>query len=271
MASYPTIALLTDFGQHDWFVGVMHGVIRRIAPPVRVIDLCHNVPPQDVRTAAFVLDCSYQYFPDRTVFCCVVDPGVGTERAALCATDGRFCFVAPDNGLLTLVMQRAGAGWSAWKATNQRFFLPAVSATFQGRDVFSPLAAHLAMGTSLTDIGERVDSIATLSVSRPRLSEDRLAVEGEVAYVDQFGNLITTIQRQDAEGFPGNLRASHNWELLVNGRRLKGLARTFGELPAGEALFYWGSADYLEIGVNHGSAQQLFGAKPGTPVRLELG
>lgn len=271
MATHPTIALMTDFGKADWFVGTMHGVIRRTAPLSRVIDLCHNIAPHDISGAAFVLDCSYQFFPDRTVFCCVVDPGVGTERGVMCATDGRYCFVAPDNGILTHVAQRAGENWKMWRATNPRYFLPAVSATFQGRDVFAPLAAHLVMGVQLSEIGEPVDSMQKLELHIVRLSDDRLALEGEVCHVDQFGNLITNIHRQDAAEFKGNLKAQHNWILQVNGTELKGLARTFGECKPGDPLFYWGSAEYLEVAVNRGHANEVFNADIGSKVRLTLG
>jgi S-adenosylmethionine hydrolase len=268
MISPPTIALLTDFGLDDWYVGTMHGVIRRIAPQAAVINLCHNIPSQNVRSAAFALECSCRYFPDRTVFCCVVDPGVGTGRSVICATDGRYTYVAPDNGLLTLAAHRAGAEWFAWRATNARYFLPDVSATFQGRDIFAPLSAHLAKGVPIGSVGEAIDRIERFAISEVRISTDDRNLKGEVAHIDRFGNLITNIEEKHLE----SIDASPPVDLMldVKGRKITGLAKTFADRAVGEPLFYWGSSGYLEIAINQGCARDEFAAALQTPVLLYL-
>src|SRR5690606_27181413 len=152
------------------------------------------------------------------------------------------------------------ANWKAWKASNQRYFLPAVSATFQGRDVFAPLAAHLAMDVPVSEIGEPLEAVHRLDIHAAQLSEDKTSLVGEVRYVDQFGNLVTNIHQHDADGFKGNLKAAHNWTLRLNDLEIKGLARTFGACQPGDALFYWGSAEYLEVAVNCGRADERFKA-----------
>ena len=174
MTSIPTIALLTDFGQEDWFVGTMHGVIQRIAPKARVIDLCHNIPHQDVRAAAFVLDCSYRYFPDQTVFCCVVDPGVGTERDAVCATVGRYCYVAPDNGLLSRLAERTAPS-KIIHIKEPKYWLQPLSATFHGRDIMAPVAAHLSLGLDPGLLGPVADRLLELHWPEVRVSSSRLS------------------------------------------------------------------------------------------------
>jgi len=263
----PVIALLTDFGEEDWFVGTMKGVMKSIAPAASLIDITHGVPPFDVRGGALALRSSYRFFPENTVFCCVVDPGVGTERSALCATDGRQFFIAPDNGLLTLVVRDAGAGFRAYRAQNRRYFLKETSFTFQGRDVFAPLAAHIASGLLPERTGPPANDLVLLEAPAPK-GVSPTALRGEVFYVDRFGNLITNIERKHAAEFQDSSGAPENWKLKIQGVMVSGPSRTFANRERGELLFYWGSSDLLEIAVNQDSAAKILNASPGCEVAL---
>lgn len=266
----PLVALLTDFGEKDWYVGSMRGVIQTIAPGCHTADITHEVPAFDVRAGALMLEASYNYFPERTVFCCVVDPGVGSARNALVATDGYYFFVAPDNGLLTLVLKNREQSFMAWRAVNSSFMLPQVSQTFQGRDVFAPLAAHLARGVKPAEMGELLTSIEMFDYQEPRVLDGE-AVSGEVIYIDQFGNVITNIRRGNLIHLKKKQTDGADWLLQVGEQTVMGLAGSYHERPPGEAVFYWGSAGYLELAVNQSHAAEIFQCSPGTPVRLILG
>ncbi|MBM4367133.1 MAG: SAM-dependent chlorinase/fluorinase [Deltaproteobacteria bacterium] len=223
------IALLTDFGLADPWVGVMKGVIAGIAPGVPVVDLSHGVPAQDVRTAAIHLDAAWRYFPAGTVFLCVVDPGVGTARRPIVARcEGRL-FVAPDNGLLGLLpgpeVRLVTAPWG----------LPKPSRTFHGRDVFAPVAARLASGTAFEEAGPVVADHARLSLPEP--DGDR----GEVIHVDGFGNLLTNLPGRDA----GVVEVAGHDAPVVH---------TYGAVPTGALLAHTGSTGRLEVGLRDGSA-----------------
>lgn len=261
---FPLIALLTDFGEEDWYVASMKGVIGRLAPLASVIDITHQIPSYDVRAAAFALGACYQYFPEYTVFCAVVDPGVGSDRDVLCATDGRFLFVAPDNGILTLPALNAGERWRTYAVTDTDLFLPKVSSVFHGRDIFAPLAARLAGGASPANLGQPLAAPVLLPFPEPLLSAQG-TIGGEVLYVDRFGNLITNIK-------PGVTRAiqsdPQNWRLHIGSMEIVGLSATFASRKKGEFLFYWGSGEYLEIAVNQGNAAERLGV--GAGARLEI-
>ncbi len=264
------IALLTDFGEKDWYVGSMRGVIQTIAPGCHTADITHEVPAFDVRAGALILEASYHYFPEGTVFCCVVDPGVGSARNVLVATDGYYFFVAPDNGLLTLVFKNRVQSFMAWKATNKAFMLPQVSQTFQGRDVFAPLAAHLVRDVKPAAMGELLPTIEMFAYQEPRVLDGE-AVLGEVIYIDQFGNIFTNIRRSNLIHLKNKLTDGKDWLLQVGEQTVKGLAGSYHERAPGEAVFYWGSAGYLELAVNQSNAAEIFACLPGTPVRLILG
>ncbi len=261
----PIVALLTDFGENDWFVGTMKGVIKNISPQSDVIDITHQIPPQDIKSGAMALESAYSYFSAGTVFCCVIDPGVGTQRSAIAATDGTYFFVSPNNGLLTLVEANRPHSFSQVELTNRAYFLDEISSTFHGRDVFSPVAAHLAAGVPLSELGRPLENIVRLQFSLARvISENTIA--GNVNYVDHFGNLMTNIKRSHIESLqPG---PTQGWRLQINNKVLIGLTRTFADRQAGEPLFYFNSADYLEIAVNQGRAEQALAASIDMPVQL---
>jgi len=272
------LTLLTDFGTEDEYVGVMKGIILSIAPDVRLVDLSHQIPPQDIRRAAFLLMSAVPYFPPDTVHLAVVDPGVGTARRPLAIRTPAGTFVGPDNGLFSWVLERV-PGWTAVEIREPAYQLPLASSTFQGRDIFAPAAAHLAAGVPLEKLGPRVEDPVWLP--SPRLEISDFAAEGEVLYADRFGNLVTSIgylqREKDAMVLaPAFGPRQGDWRLfsaraagvVVGNVKLRGIRQTYGEAAVGELLALVGSSGFLEIAVRQGSAAAALGAVPGTPVTL---
>jgi S-adenosyl-L-methionine hydrolase (adenosine-forming) len=251
------ITLTTDFGEVDGYVGTMRGVILGICPRVTLTDLSHQVPPQDIRAGAFVLFQAVAYYPPGTIHCIVVDPGVGSQRRAVAVRTRQAIFVAPDNGVLSLVL----AGQPVLEAVslvNPAYQLPEVSATFHGRDIFSPAAAHLACGVPLAEFGPVVTNLVRFQVPRPR-RRDEGSLEAHVMHSDRFGNLILDLRAED-------LPAS-NPRFSLNGETIDTLSHTFADVAEGELLAYVGScADHLEIAIRNGNSAQRLGAKIGDPV-----
>jgi S-adenosylmethionine hydrolase len=261
---YPSIVLLTDFGFRDSYVGVMKGVIRRICHGADIIDLSHNVMPQDVAEAAFVLSASYRYFPDDTIFVCVVDPGVGTDRNVIYMRAGGQMFLAPDNGLLSVIAQERETE-DMRKVTAEEYFLKEESSTFHGRDIFAPVAAQLAEGLEPEKLGPVFRGIHSLQLPRPVRCADG-SLRGEIIYIDQFGNLITNIRR-------GTLERSFSTpaekvQVQVKRRTVPGIFKTYAEQEAGELLALVGSSGYLEVAVNRGSAALMLGCEKGDTVTV---
>jgi hypothetical protein len=256
------ITLTTDFGQEDPFVGVMKGVIAGINPSARVIDLTHSIPAFDVVQSAFRLRQAYPYFPKGTVHVIVVDPGVGGERRVVAMESGGHFFLAPDNGSLSLVDEESGRVELVC-VTAPRFFLPEISASFHGRDIFAPVAAHLAAGTALSELGPPAAALEPLAFPRPAFNADG-SLGGAVLWADHFGNLATNIS--------GRLLSEHFSDRAVRvevaGRRIERMRRTYSDAAAGELLAMIGSFGMLEIAVRHGDAARALGAGPGTPVRV---
>ena len=258
------IVLLTDFGFKDSYVGVMKGVIRGISRDADVIDLSHNIMPQDVAEAAFVLSASYRYFPEGSIFASVVDPGVGTDRAVLCMKADRRLFLAPDNGLLNVIAERV-EGAELRKVTADEYFLKDRSVTFHGRDIFAPVAAHLAEGLEPAKLGPVVTSFRKLRLPHPVRTADG-SLRGQIVYIDQFGNLITNIGEATlARSFsvPPEKVVVH-----AGGREIRGLATTYEDREEGELLALIGSSGYLEIAVSRGSAARLVECEKGESVVL---
>ncbi|HEX7049488.1 MAG TPA: SAM-dependent chlorinase/fluorinase [Longimicrobiales bacterium] len=249
------ITLLTDFGTADGYVAAMKGVIAAIAPDVAIDDAAHDVPPGDVAAAALALARYWRLYPPGTVHLVVVDPGVGTARRALAArADGRF-FVAPDNGVLTDVL--AAEGGVVVAIENPDLRRPTVSATFHGRDVFAPAAAHLARGVALDEFGPPVEDPVRLERTRPERTRE--GVRGAVIHVDRFGNLITDIPGEWVRGAAA---------VEVAGRSVGAPRRTYGDVAPGAALALVGSTGALEISVRDGSAAAAFGVGRGAEVRV---
>lgn len=254
------LTLMTDFGIKDGNVGVMKGVIWSIAPGVQIADLSHNISPQDVREAALILARSAPYFPDGTIHLVVVDPGVGTERRAMAARIGPYYFVGPDNGIITLLLERYGEG-EFYHLDRKQYWLPEISHVFHGRDVFAPSAAHLARGVPLSELGTRITDPVLLDLPQPARRPGGL--RGEIIHIDHFGNIATNIRQEHLEG---------RLDLIVRykSRELRGLVRTFGERQPGELVSLYGSTGNLLLCVVNGNAAQTLGASIGDPVEVDF-
>ncbi len=255
------IALLTDFGLKDYFVGALKGVILSICETAKIVDITHEIKPQDVRAASFTLRACFKNFPLKTIFVAVVDPGVGSNRRAILVETGDYFFIAPDNGLLSFVFdeyENSGAGNSfrVLELTNEKFFARNVSRTFHGRDIFAPVAAHLAAGVSPNEFGSEIADFVRVEESKPREISDKI-VEAEIIHTDRFGNLITNLQKE-------NLPAKFSLEIA--GRRIAKLQTYFAEAARGEIFMIFGSAGFLEICAFGASAQDLLKIKTGAKV-----
>lgn len=271
-----TIALLTDFGTQDSYVGVMKGVMRRINPDADFIDITHAIPPQDVAGGAFALEGAYAFFPAGTTFLVVVDPGVGSTRRAVGVAAGGYHFVAPDNGVLSRVLRRFESVRAAL-LQNPAYQLPQVSSTFHGRDIFAPAAAHLAAGAPLAAFGPAVDDLVMLPVSDATWQHGR--IRGQVIAVDHFGNVITNIGPV-GWGNDGALHltlaeGAHRLDptratIAAGSTRMQRINRRYSEAPTGEALVIVSSGGYVEIAVNQGHAAQRLGLRIGDEVVIEV-
>ncbi|HLZ22714.1 MAG TPA: SAM-dependent chlorinase/fluorinase [Ktedonobacterales bacterium] len=261
MKSIPLVALLTDFGTRDGYVGVMKGVMLGIAPDVRLVDLTHEIPPQDVRAAAWVLHTSWRSFPGGTVFLCVVDPGVGTGRRPVALRAGGRFFVGPDNGLFSYVLADTPVERTV-VLDKALYHLPTLSATFHGRDIFAPAAAHLARGILLDAAGTPVDpeSLVRLPLSQPEWQEDALL--GHVLHSDRFGNLITDFGPACTDA----ILATPEMSMCIAGETIREHCRTFVEGPEEQPFALRDSSGHLMIAVRGGSAAELLGAGVGEAV-----
>jgi S-adenosylmethionine hydrolase len=260
----PPIALLTDFGYRDHYVGVMKGVIAGIAPAARVIDVTHGIAPQAIPSGRIALAQSWRYFPARTIFVAVVDPGVGTSRLPIAVeTVAGARFVGPDNGLMWTAANQAVVR-RVVELKSPRYRLGTVSATFHGRDVFAPAAAHLWRGVRLTALGPLLDAM-TPGVGAPTIMEARNQLIGSVVYIDGFGNLVTNIDRESLERFG---RRFHGYRLSVRigeGDPIKILV-AYGDARPGNFLAIFGSFEMLEVAVRDGSAAEKLSAAAGDAV-----
>jgi S-adenosylmethionine hydrolase len=257
----PVIALLTDFGLNDHYVGSMKGVIAGICRDAVIVDLTHGVPPQDILTAAFELLASYRVFPHGTVFVVVVDPGVGTRRRAIAATAGDYVFVGPDNGVFDLVFDELPPSLVV-ELTNARYALAVISRTFEGRDRFAPAGAWLASGVAQVDLGPEVTVERHLNFPRP-LANAGGGVDGEVVHIDSFGNLVTNIDRRAWAG-----DVVDRLDVAVSGYRTVRLVSTYAEAGPGEVVALFGGTDRLEIAVRSGNAAEALGVGRGTTVHV---
>jgi hypothetical protein len=256
------ITLTTDFGLTDAFVGTMKGVILARAPRASIVDLTHGVAPGDIRAGAFALLTGCRYFSKDTVHVAVVDPGVGSARRAIAVRTRDYWFAGPDNGVLSWALARETVR-SIRRIANARLWLQPVSRTFHGRDVFAPVAAHLARGGSLRSVGPEVANYVRLPW--PVLREAAGQVTGEVLVVDRFGNAITNIPEA---GLPAGMPAGVVW---AGRRRLCRVEACYAAVPPGQAVAVFGSSGFLEIAVHGGSAAARFGLRPGSRVTLRRG
>ncbi len=252
------IALLTDFGTRDHYAGTMKGVILGIAPSATLVDISHDIAPQDVPGGARQLAAAFRYFPAGTIFLAVIDPGVGTARRALAGEAGGYRFVAPDNGLLTLVFREAPPERLV-ELRSTHDALDDISATFEGRDRFAPAAARLAAGIDLAALGPPLDEWQQLDLPEP--SNDGVTIRGVVVDVDRFGNVVTNIPRGWVDGL-GPARVT------VAGVPVAALVATYAEMPAGAVCALFGSTNHLEIAIDRGSAAERLALARGAIVEV---
>jgi S-adenosylmethionine hydrolase len=256
------ISILTDFGLKDGNVGVMKGVIWGIAPSVQISDLSHDITPQNIQEAAFVLGRAAPYFPAGTIHLVVVDPGVGTERKPMAAQIGPYRFVGPDNGVVTRLVNHAmDQGWKQAfvHLDKSEYWLPQVSHVFHGRDIFAPVAAHLAMGVALEATGTPMEDPILLNLPIPVKNQE--GISGEVVYIDRFGSLVTNIRESD---FQANRRVS----VEVKGMKVEGLVETFGDRDPGSLVALFSSTGDLILSIVNGSASQVVGGEVGDEVKV---
>lgn len=269
----PLITITTDFGTEDAYVPSMKGTMLSICPGARMVDVTHEISPQDVMEAAFVLRATVPYFPDGSVHLVVVDPGVGTDRRAVALRHNNQWFVGADNGLFPLALNATPEAAVALDNPD-RWRTPSPSSTFHGRDIFAPAAAHLAAGAPLDALGAPVDTLESLHWARP--SVDDGTVQGWVVHVDHFGNCITNIRRshladtvgQDADApLAESLRSVKGY---AGSRIVQQFGSTYGTVPEGEPLLLIGSTDFLEIAVRGGSAADFLDIRKGDSVKLTI-
>lgn len=266
MALSSIVTLTTDFGVNDHFVGVMKGVILRIFPDAKIVDINNAVQSFDVLDGALTISQAYSYFPEGTVHMVIVDPGVGTTRRPIIATTERHHFVAPDNGVLSMMYDREER-LSVRHVTADHYFLPDRSNTFHGRDIFSPVAANLAKGVSPKNFGEEIKDFVRFAAPRPKPVDER-TLRGVVLKVDRFGNLITNITAKDTPVLGEN---APNFKIVVGGKgQVDRICSSYAEGEPGEVVGLLGSMGFLELAANRGSAAQLLGAGKGSEVNITL-
>jgi S-adenosylmethionine hydrolase len=257
------ITLTTDFGHADHFVGAMKGVILNINPAARIVDLNHGVVPFDVLDGALSLANAYKYFPSRTIHVVIVDPGVGTERRPILVSGEKQFFVAPDNGVLSMIFEREAC--TVRHITSEHYFLNPISPTFHGRDIFAPTAGWLSKTLQTEAFGEVITDFVRFTM--PKAKSSGQAVKGVILRVDAFGNLMTNLM---AEDIPIGALEGGAIKLAVNGKQVLKFARTFASGNPGEPIAVLGSAGYVEIAVNRGSAARTLGVNRGAEVTLDL-
>jgi hypothetical protein len=258
------ITLLTDFGLQDGYVGIMKGVIWGIAPGVQIADISHAIAAHDVLQGALTLSRAVPYFPKGTVHVAVIDPGVGTRRRALAGRLGGQFFVGPDNGLFSLVQEQTESQEQEveWvHLTHREFWMPPLSAVFHGRDVFAPVAAHLANGVPLNRLGELLLDPLRLALPQPQRTAGGWSIQ--VIHIDRFGNLATNLHREQVD-------ASQAGVIRIKGMEIQGVVLAYGEGASGELVALFDSSNLLSIAVVNGSAAQMLQAKVGDPVELAL-
>jgi S-adenosyl-L-methionine hydrolase (adenosine-forming) len=260
----PVVALLTDFGLSDHYVGTMKGVVLGLCPEAALVDLTHDIPPHDITAGSLELAAAFRYFPSGTVFLAVVDPGVGTTRRAIAAEAGGYRFVGPDNGLLAPALD-AHRTVSAVELNRPQYAASVLSRTFEGRDRFAPAAGWLASGVTLEELGDRVAGWTRLPLPQPLVTDGR--IEGEVCRVDRFGNLVTNLRREDVD----RMRAASAALIVeIGASGVLPLVATYAEVLVGDACALVGSTGHVEVSVNGASAARRFGLGRGARVVVRV-
>jgi S-adenosyl-L-methionine hydrolase (adenosine-forming) len=256
------ITLTTDFGSGDHEAGVLKGVIWNIAPQVNIADLSHDIPPHQILEAALLLWRTARYFPDGTIHVAVVDPGVGTKRRGIAAQIGTKFFVGPDNGIITLLLDQArenGATTRIIHLNKPEYWLPEVTSVFHGRDIFAPIAGHLAAGKPLNVLGSSISDPILIDLPKP--SRTANGWSGQVIHIDHFGNLVTNLTK-------GHLLGLKDIKIQVKETLITGLVKTFGDRPKGSLIALLDSSGLLAISVVNGNAAQLLQATVGDQIKV---
>jgi len=251
------ITLTTDFGTQDAYVATIKGVILGINPEATIVDICHSIEPQNIAQAAFIIVTACDYFPKNTIHMVIVDPGVGSQRRAIALKNRSAFFVAPDNGVLSYVIDSSPEKPQAVDLTNPKFWRHPVSSTFHGRDIFAPVAAHLSLDVPIEEFGDSITSLSTFPVPHPQIGATGELL-GHILHIDRFGNLITDVNRENLP--PGEL------SLEIAGRQIEGLSNSYVE--GDKLLALLGSSGHLEIALQNGSAASLLSARSGDEVRI---
>ena len=262
------ITLLTDFGLEDAWVGIMKGVILGINSEARIVDITHQIPPQDTAAAAWTIAAAYPYFSGGSVHVVVVDPGVGGDRDILCVSLGGHIFLVPDNGVLSAVLKSNNSADDIRVVTNRKFFLGSVSNTFHGRDIFAPVGAHLSMSPDISAVGPAVEfeNLVRMDLPQPRLTSSGELL-GAVIMIDRFGNIITNIDRNIYRAFC-DANTGCRPVIGVGTHRIKGLCEAYTQVDQGQTLAVFGSMGYLEIAVNCRNAGRELGITRGDRVQV---
>lgn len=256
------ITLTTDFGVQDHYVGVMKAVLLSIVPDARLIDISHEIPPQDIMAGAWVVRNSAMLFPPESVHLVVVDPGVGTDRKPVAMRIEDQFFVGPDNGIFSLIADQYDH--EAIFLNNSSFWRPNPSKTFHGRDIFAPVAAHLASGVTLEKFGDPLDKLATYRWAVPISDKD--GIQGWIVHIDRFGNLISNIPEKVIRGAGQHSKL----KIYVGNTILNEIVETFGDVADGEPAAYIGSSGVLEIAINKGDAREMLGVEKGAQISIVI-
>ncbi|MBE0461290.1 MAG: SAM-dependent chlorinase/fluorinase [Candidatus Aminicenantes bacterium] len=259
------IALMSDFGDKDFFVASIKGVILSTNPSARIIDITHNTPSFDVQAGAFILYATYKYFPAGTIFLSIVDPGVGSSRRILLVETQDYFFIAPDNGILTRVLEVEPVK-KIMEITNPKFFLPQPSSTFEGRDKMAPAAAWLSKGVSAEEFGNEVNDFIKITVHKPRKIKNK--IEGQILYIDRFGNGITNIPINMLRHFKRSCQ-SKVLSLQVRNIKISSFKKNYACVNKGESIFLEGSLGLIEVSAMEGSAAKKLGFKTGDKVIIQ--
>ena len=257
------ITLTTDYGTNDHLVGTLKGVILKINPDVTIVDITHNVTPFDLLDGALAIGAAYSYFPPKTVHMVVVDPGVGTERRPLLVSAGNQYFVAPDNGVLSVIYEREPEGLVVRNANAEHYYLQPVSKTFHGRDIFAPVAAWLTKGWQTSGMGDEIEDYKRFALPRPKEADG--AVKGVVLRTDAFGNLVTNFRQED---LPEGAVQDGAIKLQAGTQPVSKFVETFAQGNGNEPFAYIGSSGFLEIGVNKGNAARTLSLNRGAAIVL---
>jgi S-adenosylmethionine hydrolase len=262
LVARPIITLTTDYGTNDHLVGTLKGVILKINPDANIVDITHNVTPYDLLDGALAIGSAYSYFPPRTIHVVVVDPGVGTDRRPLLVSGETQYFVAPDNGVLSLIYEREES-LLVRHANVEHYYLQPLSKTFHGRDIFAPIAAWLSKGSQAVSMGDEITDHKKFAMPKPKSAGG--VVKGVVLRVDSFGNLVTNFRPED---LPASTLENGAVQFQIGSQTVSRLVDTFAKGNPGEVFAYIGSNGFVEFGVNRGNASKALAAGRGFPVIL---